>query len=53
MYHSRHTAVKSAYLLRFASGARRRTVGCWAKMSRWGDQASNMDAIVEARRQRS
>lgn len=33
MYHSRHTAVKSAYLLRFASGARRRTVACWAKMS--------------------
>ncbi|UPK34385.1 hypothetical protein IVB18_40750 [Bradyrhizobium sp. 186] len=25
--------MKSAYLLRFASGARRHTVGCWAKMS--------------------
>lgn len=65
MYHSRHSAVKSAYPLRFASGARRRTVACWAKMSprrqacrrrpatnpqhRRDDQASNMDAIVEAR----
>lgn len=33
MYQPRHTAMKSAYLLRFASGARRHTVGCWAKMS--------------------
>lgn len=33
MYQPRHTAMKSAYLLRFASGARRHTVGCWSKMS--------------------
>lgn len=33
MYQPRHTAMKSAYLLRFASGARRHTVDCWAKVS--------------------
>lgn len=45
MYHSRHTAVKSAYLLRFASGARRRTVGCWAKMSPV-DKPADVDQLL-------
>lgn len=45
MYHSRHTAVKSAYLLRFASGARRRTVACWAKMSAV-DKPADVDKLL-------
>ncbi|MGY3363485.1 hypothetical protein ACVWZL_000610 [Bradyrhizobium sp. GM2.4] len=45
MYHSRHTAVKSAYLLRIASGARRRTVACWAKMSPV-DKPADVDKLL-------